>query len=51
MSADQSAAKRRGGFYFVSACAIAALILLSFPQTYFLPMASGVKNFTLLTAA
>ena len=48
MSADQSAAKRRSGFYFVSACAIAALILLSFPQTYFLPMASGTKSFTLL---
>jgi hypothetical protein len=48
MSADQSVAKPRSGFYFVSACVLAALILLSFPQTYFLPMASGTKSFTLL---
>lgn len=48
MSADQSAAKRRSGFYFANACVIAALILLSFPHTYFLPMSSGTKSFTLV---
>lgn len=48
MPTDQTAAKRPGGFYFISACTVALLIVFSFPQTYFLPVASGAKSFILL---
>ena len=39
---------RRKRFYFASACLITVLIVLSFSQSYFLPLANGSKDFRLL---
>ena len=38
----------RGSFFSRTAILIAALVLLSFPITYFIPLATGSKSFTLL---
>lgn len=40
--------RRAGNFFAASAIVIAALVLLSFPATYFIPLATGSKQFTLL---
>ena len=40
--------RRSSGFFATSALLIAALVLLSFPATYFIPLATGSKQFTLL---
>jgi hypothetical protein len=49
MTDDMAGAKpARGGFYWWASAIIAALIVLSFPQTYFLPMATGAKGFRLV---
>ena len=45
---DRSAAARGSRFFSVSAILIAALVVLSFPLTYFIPLATGSKHFTLL---
>lgn len=45
---DRSAAVRSSRFFSVSAILIAALVILSFPLTYFIPLATGSKRFTLL---
>jgi hypothetical protein len=37
-----------GGFFAKSAILIAVLVVLSFPMTYFIPLATGSKQFTLL---
>ncbi|MBC7657023.1 MAG: hypothetical protein H7147_07605 [Frankiaceae bacterium] len=42
------ARRRTGNFFATSAIVIAALVLLSFPVTYFIPLATGSKQFTLL---
>lgn len=42
------AVRSSSNFYSFSAVIIAALIVLSFPLTYFLPLATGSKQFTLL---
>ena len=39
---------KRGRFFFGTAILITALVLLSFPITYFIPVATGSKSFTLL---
>lgn len=39
---------QRGRFFFRTAILITALVLLSFPLTYFIPVATGSKSFTLL---
>ena len=39
---------QRGRFFFRTAILITALVLLSFPITYFIPVATGSKSFTLL---
>ena len=42
-------ARRTGGnFFATSAIVIAALVLLSFPVSYFIPLVTGSKQFTLL---
>ena len=50
--AEQTHARHSGRprkrFYFTSACVIAALIVLSFAQSYFLPLATASKSFRLL---
>jgi hypothetical protein len=45
---DETTARPARRFYFAAACAIAVLIVLSFPQTYFLPLATGAKSFRLV---
>ena len=40
--------RRAGNFFATSAIVIAALVLLSFPATYFMPLVTGSKQFTLL---
>ena len=45
---DRSAPARGSRFFSVSAILIAALVVLSFPLTYFIPLATGSKHFTLL---
>ena len=40
--------RRAGNFFAPSAIVIAALVLLSFPATYFIPLVTGSKQFTLL---
>lgn len=45
---DRSAAARGSRFFAVSAILIAALVILSFPLTYFVPLATGTRRFTLL---
>lgn len=42
------AGRRSGGFFSNGALAIAILVLLSFPTTYFMPIITGTKQFTLL---
>jgi hypothetical protein len=44
----QRPAVRGSRFFAVSAILIAGLVVLSFPVTYFIPLASGSKHFTLL---
>ena len=44
----QLKAARGSRFFAVSAILIAALVVLSFPITYFLPLVTGSKSFTLL---
>lgn len=44
----QRPAAQGSRFFAVSAILIAALVVLSFPVTYFIPFASGSKQFTLL---
>lgn len=39
---------QRGRFFAWTALAFAAVIVLSFPLTYFIPLATGTKSFTLL---
>lgn len=41
-------AARGSGFFSISAILIAALVVLSFPLTYFIPLATGSKSFTML---
>jgi hypothetical protein len=52
MMSQEARARRSGGrrrrFYFASACVIAALIVLSFAQSYFFPLATASKSFRLL---
>jgi hypothetical protein len=38
----------RSGFYWRAAVIVAVLIVLSFPETYYLPLATGAKRFILL---
>ncbi len=45
---EQRTALRGSRFFAASAILIAGLVLLSFPVTYFIPMATGAKQFTLL---
>ncbi|MDL2352165.1 MAG: hypothetical protein QFC78_04895 [Pseudomonadota bacterium] len=46
---DEQCIPARGkGFFAKSAILIAVLVLLSFPVTYFIPLAAGSKSFTLL---
>jgi hypothetical protein len=45
---DKARAARGSRFFGVSAIIIAALVVLSFPLTYFGPLATGSKHFTLL---
>lgn len=45
---DRSTAVRGSRFFSISAIIIAALVVLSFPVTYFLPLATGSNSFTLL---
>lgn len=45
---NQSDVPPRNRFFARSALVIAAMIVLSFPLTYFLPIATGSKSFTLL---
>lgn len=42
------AARQASSFYAKSAILIALLVVLSFPLTYFIPLATGSKEFTLL---
>lgn len=44
----QHPAARGSAFFAVGAILIAALVVLSFPRTYFIPLATGAKTFTLL---
>ncbi len=44
----QRPAVRGSRFFAVSAILIAGLVVLSFPLTYFIPLVSGSKHFTLL---
>lgn len=45
---DKALAARGSRFFSVSAILIASLVILSFPITYFIPLATGSKHFTLL---
>ncbi len=45
---QESMAARGSRFFAFSAILIAALVVLSFPMTYFIPLATGSKSFTLL---
>lgn len=45
---NQQQAERGSRFFSVTAVLIAVLVLLSFPLTYFIPLATGTKSFTLL---
>ena len=45
---EADSTRSKPGFFFISAIIIAALIVLSFPLTYFVPLATGSKSFTLL---
>ncbi len=45
---NQQKAARGSRFFALSAILIAVLVVLSFPITYFLPLATGSKSFTLL---
>lgn len=45
---DHPAAVRGSRFFALSGLIIAALVVLSFPLTYFVPLATGRKTFTLL---
>lgn len=47
MDSNQPAARSRR-FFSVTALLIAVLVVLSFPFTYFIPLATGSKSFTLL---
>lgn len=47
MSVKQPASGR-SRFYSVSAVVIAVIVVLSFPISYFIPLATGAKHFTLL---
>lgn len=42
------ARRRASSFFATSAIVIAALVVLSFPATYYIPLATGSKQFTLL---
>lgn len=44
----QASAARGSRFFAVSAVLIAALVFLSFPLTYYVPLITGAKRFTLL---
>lgn len=46
--AEHSAPVRQNRFFARSAILIAVLVLLSFPITYFIPLATGSRTFTLL---
>ncbi len=48
MGERQHPAARGSRFFAVSAIIIAVLVVLSFPITYFVPLATGTKQFTLL---
>lgn len=43
-----AARPRASSFFAISAIVIAALVVLSFAATYFIPLATGSKQFTLL---
>jgi hypothetical protein len=45
---NQNVAVRGSRFFSVSALLIAALVVLSFPLSYFIPLATGSKSFSLL---
>ena len=45
---DRPPARRGSRFFSLGAILIAALVVLSFPLTYFIPLATGSKSFTLL---
>lgn len=45
---NQASAARGSRFFFVGAVLLAAFVVLSFPLTYFLPLVTGAKTFTLL---
>lgn len=45
---DQRAAARGSRFFSITAIGIAILVVLSFPLTYFIPLLTGAKSFTLL---
>ena len=45
---DRPTAARGSRFFSVSAILIAALVILSFPLTYYVPLVTGSKRFTLL---
>ena len=47
-ASDRSSTVRGSDFFTISAVLIAALVLLSFPLTYFIPLATGSKHFPLL---
>ncbi len=46
--AENRVSTHKGRFFFKTAILITALVLLSFPITYFIPLATGSKSFTLL---
>lgn len=48
VASDRSSTVRGSAFFAVSAIVIAALVVLSFPLTYFIPLATGGKSFPLL---
>lgn len=48
MVAEQTSTARGSRFFVMSACLIVLLVLLSFSLTYFIPLATGSKGFTLL---
>lgn len=45
---ESQMAPKRGSFFSRTAILITVLVLLSFPITYFIPLATGSKSFTLL---
>ena len=48
MASEETNRPKRSRFFYASASIVAALIVLSFPQTYFGPLATGAKSFILL---